>query len=436
MNFDQATTYLLSLGNESLSMKLGLESVSRLARALGGPELAVPAAHIAGTNGKGSTSAMLAAIIQAAGLRVGLYTSPHLVNIRERIRVDGRRIPESDFARLATEVRLASESLVDSNELPAVPTFFEQVTIIAFLYFREQEVDLAVLEVGLGGRLDATNICQPEIVGLTRIARDHELYLGDTLAAIAAEKAGIIKPGVPVVSSVQPAQAMRVIRDRCRVLSSPLIAVNAASVRSRPEGEGFYSIQFDGSFASYNIRLSIRGRHQIGNAATAIHLAEQLAVAGFPIGGNAIALGLATASWPGRLEMLRSETGRTVLLDGAHNPDGAQSLRKFIDAEFKGRSVTLIFGVMSDKALKEIAEALFPAVEIVVATRIRNPRSVDPTAIEKVGGDCRVLRAETSEEALAIAEEVTPADGIICAAGSLYLVGELRSQLAPEATPD
>src|SRR5262247_3839328 len=208
MNFEEATEYLYSLGNETLAMKLGLESVRALARALDDPQRKFPAIHIAGTNGKGSTAAMTASVLRAAGLRAGLYTSPHLVSITERIRIGDDEIAPDEFARLATDVRAAGERLVADSALPASPTFFEQVTMIAYLYFAEREVDLAVMEVGLGGRLDATNICEPVVTAITPIDFDHQNYLGDTLSSIAGEKAGIIKSGVPLVIAPQPGEAM------------------------------------------------------------------------------------------------------------------------------------------------------------------------------------------------------------------------------------
>src|SRR5215475_14342484 len=223
MNFEEATEYLYGLGNETLAMKLGLESVRALARGLDDPQRKFPAIHIAGTNGKGSTAAMTASVLRAAGLRAGLYTSPHLVSITERIRVDGDEIAPDEFARLGADVRAAGERLVAENALPAPPTFFEQVTMIAYLYFAERKVDLAVLEVGLGGRLDATNICEPVVTAITRIGFDHQKYLGDTLESIAAEKAGIIKPSVPVVIAPQSVEAMNAIVERCMEMKAPMV---------------------------------------------------------------------------------------------------------------------------------------------------------------------------------------------------------------------
>ncbi len=436
MNFPQSVLYLNRLGNEMLSMKLGLGSMTLLANALGDPQTRMQSVHIAGTNGKGSTAAMVAAIGHSAGLRVGLYTSPHLVEIRERISIGPETIAEVDFARLATDVSQVSERLVMRGELPALPTFFEQITMIAFLYLVEQKVDLAVLEVGLGGRLDATNICHPLVVGLTPIAKDHERHLGETITEIASEKAGIIKPGVPVVSAAQRPEARRVIEDRCRELGSQLILVDESRMHGASRGDGFFDLHLETPFDTYDVKLNLRGRHQMGNASTAIHLAETLATHGLPISASAMVSGIGNTDWPGRLERVKTRSGRDLLLDGAHNPDGARSLRLFLDEEYRDRPVTLIFGAMSDKALVEMTQILFPAARTVIATRIGNPRAVETSVIESRALElgCRVFRAETSAGALAIAESETPGEGLICAAGSLYLVGELRGISASVAS--
>ena len=251
---------------------------------------------------------MTESVLRAAGLRAGLYTSPHLVSITERIRIGGDEIAPDDFARLATEVRATGERLVAENALPAPPTFFEQVTMIAYLYFAEKKVDLAVLEVGLGGRLDATNICEPVVTAITPVGFDHQQYLGDTLASIAGEKAGIVKPGVPVVIAPQSGEAMNAIVARCEELNAPMIVTsNPFDVEAVGGGEniGRYRFRYRATRDEYALRLGLRGRHQITNAVVAIHIAEQLRIAGFDIPQSAIVEGLNNAEWPGRLEMIR-----------------------------------------------------------------------------------------------------------------------------------
>lgn len=429
MDFDAAVAYLYKLGHETLSMKLGLENVTKLAQAVGNPHLQSRAIHIAGTNGKGSTSAMVASVLEATGLRVGLYTSPHLVDIRERIRVNDELISASTFARLTTRVREASEDLVSSGDLGAPPTFFEQVTMIAFLFFSEEQVSASVLEVGLGGRLDATNICRPVVTAITPIGLDHAEHLGQTIPEIAGEKAGIIKPGVPVICAPQSARALEVISARCVELHSPMTVITKASVKTALRAGGFCDTRVETDSGVYEIGLGMRGAHQGINAATAIHVSEKLTAAGFSIGREAIISGLEETKWPGRLEVVKTNAGHRLLLDGAHNQDGIRTLCEYLEDATVGMQKTLIFGAMSDKALGPMTSGLFPFFETVIATRIKNPRSVDPGEIARsVAGARRwVWNTESSEEALALAQRVTPKGGLIVAAGSLYLIGELKS---------
>jgi dihydrofolate synthase/folylpolyglutamate synthase len=437
MNYEEAVKYLYSLGHETLAMKLGLNSVRNLSKAFDEPQKKYPAVHIAGTNGKGSTAAMAASIARAAGLRTGLYTSPHLVSVTERIRVGEDEIAQADFARLATAVREAGEELVANQILPAPPTFFEQMTMIAFLYFAEREVDLAVLEVGLGGRLDATNICEPVVTAITPVGFDHQQYLGDTLASIAGEKAGIVKPGVPVVVAPQEEEAMKAIIARCEELKAPMIETAKpfeVEAAAGAENIGRYRFRYRTARGEYDARLSLRGRHQITNALVAIHIAEQWRIAGFDIPPPAIVEGLGKAEWPGRLEMIRgSPSPAPLLLDGAHNVAGARGLRDFLDEHFSSVPITMVFGVMADKAISEISEVLFPVARQVIVTRIANPRAADPGAMAETANH-NVVCIENVEDALREALRVTPRRGLICVCGSLFLVGEIK-QLCSQ-TPD
>jgi dihydrofolate synthase/folylpolyglutamate synthase len=429
MSFEEAIKYLYSLGNETLAMKLGLESVRALARTLDDPQRKFPAVHIAGTNGKGSTSAMTANVLRAAGLRAGLYTSPHLVSITERIRIGNDEIAPDEFARLASIVRAAGERLVAENTLPAPPTFFEQITMIAYLYFAERKVDLAVMEVGLGGRLDATNICEPAVTAITRIGFDHQKYLGDTLASIAAEKAGIVKTGAPVVIAPQSSEAMKAIASRCEEITAPMILTSEPSdieAASFAEDIGRYRFRYRSPSDEYALRLGLRGRHQITNAIVAIHIAEQLRLAGFDIPHAAIVEGLNNAEWPGRLEMIRLAPSQApLLLDGAHNIDGARALRDFLDEHFHSTPITIIFGAMADKAIGEMSDILFPAANQVIVTHVASPRAAESNAIAEASHR-DVIRMENAVEALDEALRVTQPDGLIVVCGSLFLVGEIR----------
>ncbi len=432
MNFAESVSYLYSLGHETLAMKLGLDSVRALAGAMGNPQRRFPAVHIAGTNGKGSTAAMTASIARAAGYRTGLYTSPHLVSITERINVDGDEVSPDHFASLATEVRAASERLVAEGVLPAPPTFFEQVTMIGFLYFAEREVDLAVLEVGLGGRLDATNICQPVVTAITPVGFDHQQYLGDTLASIAGEKAGIVKPNVPVVVAPQDDEAMKAISARCEELNAPVIETSKpfeVEAANGIENIGRYRFRYRTPRAEYGVRLSLRGRHQITNATVAIHIAEQLRIAGFDIPPRAIVEGLSKAEWPGRLEMIHvSPSQAPLLLDGAHNVAGARVLRGFLDEHFSSVPITIVFGAMADKAIAEMAEIVFPAAQKIILTKIANVRAAEPSAMAEAIASLNqnVGCANNVAEALTEASRVTPPEGLIVACGSLFLAGEIK----------
>jgi dihydrofolate synthase/folylpolyglutamate synthase len=430
LNFDESLSYLLSLGHETLAIKLGLENVGRLLARLGDPQSAYPSVQIAGTNGKGSTAAMLYAVCRAADVRAGLYTSPHLVSITERVRIDGRDISREEFARHATRVREASERV--SEESGALPTFFEQVTAIAFCAFRDARIELAILETGLGGRLDATTAANASIVAITPVALDHQEYLGDTLAEIAAEKAAIIRTGVRAVVAAQAAGAREVILRRCRETGvEPWFSTEDVSVEGAC-GEGRMRVSLKTSRETYaGVCLALRGRHQLTNAAVAVALAQSLADDGFNITREHIVEGLETAEHAGRLELVESG-GRVLLLDGAHNPAGAGALRAYLE-EFVGGKVTMLFGAMRDKALDEIGSILFHAASRLVLTEPRSPRAATVEELLRVvpAGDPprSVALAPSASDALTLARAQTPPGQTICVTGSLYLVGEIKSLL-------
>ena len=405
MTFEGAVQYLLSLGHETLTMKLGLRNTELLLSSLANPERAFPAVQIAGTNGKGSTAVMLDSICRAAGVKSGLYTSPHLVSITERIRVSGEAIAPEEFAACATTVREVSEQLLRDKQIEALPTFFEQLTAIALLAFRNAGIELAILETGLGGRLDSTTAANARIVAITQIAMDHEEYLGHTLESIASEKAAIIRPGVEAVIARQEPEAMAVLLKRCE--ETGVVPVLADSVKGYE-----------------NVRLGLRGRHQIDNAAVAIRLAELLRVR-----DSAITAGLENAQHPGRLELIDHKPA--LLLDGAHNPAGCRSLREYLD-EFALRPLTLVFAAMRDKQLDQIGEILFPVADVLILTKIQNARTASLDALRPIAnGFARgiVIETESSAEALDVAAAKTSLEGMICVAGSLYLIGELRPSI-------
>ncbi|MGI8734912.1 MAG: bifunctional folylpolyglutamate synthase/dihydrofolate synthase [Pyrinomonadaceae bacterium] len=434
MQFDQALRYLLDLGHETLAIKLGLRNIELLLTSLGHPQNSYPCLQIAGTNGKGSTAVVLDSICAAAGIKSGLFTSPHLISITERVRVGGKEISRESFARQATVVRDAAETLLAEKQIEALPTFFEQVTAIALAEFRNAEVELAILETGLGGRLDATTAARADVVAITAIGLDHQQYLGETLEQIAAEKAAIIRPGVKAIIGWQPAAAMNVILRFCK---NNGVEPSLADCRTVVEGvtpDGRLRASFKTQKDLYeHVLVGLRGRHQLENVSLAVRLAEALGERGFPISRSAIVAGIENARHAGRLELWPGHPA--VLFDGAHNPDGVQALREYFD-EFITVPVTLIFGAMEDKNLEQMGEALFPAATRLVLTQLDNPRAATLETLERVAAQFvdskRIRSASSVEDAIRIAKEMTPSDELICVTGSLYLIGEVQSQLKQE----
>jgi dihydrofolate synthase / folylpolyglutamate synthase len=437
MLFDEALQYLLGLGHETLAIKLGLKNIEQLLDALGRPQTSFPSVQIAGTNGKGSTAVMLDAIARAAGIKTGLYTSPHLSRITERIRIQGSEISPEAFARHATRVRSTAEALVREGKLETPPTFFEQVTAISLLAFKETLVKLSILETGLGGRLDATTAAGAKVVAITPIAIDHQEYLGTGLAEIAAEKAAIILPGAEaVVAAQEHATALEVIEERCRAVGvRPCFAgSNIEVVGAGRWGNLCVTIETEEDLYR-GVRLGLPGRHQAVNASVAVGLAERLRARGLPIAREAIIEGLEQARHPGRLELF--ENAPSVLFDGAHNHASARALSDYL-REFVTAPVTLIFGAMRDKELMRMAALLFPQARLLILTGMNNPRAATPEmlsgAVPRGVDPESILLAPSPSDALRLAIEMTPPDGLITVSGSLYLVGEIRELLLREET--
>jgi dihydrofolate synthase/folylpolyglutamate synthase len=444
MNYEESLRSLLALGRELAAprqaaqssapgaqvQKFGLANITTLSAALGNPHRAVKCAHIAGTNGKGSTAAMLESIARATGLRTGLYTSPHLERVNERIRINGENVSDGDFAAAWTRVQARIESLMAPGSLAAHPTYFECVTAMAFLIFAEKNLDLAVYEVGLGGRLDSTNIVTPEVSVITSIDFDHESFLGNSIAEIAGEKAGIIKPGVPVVSSAERVEAREVIAARCRERSAPLIEIDTEfRIKIVKTSEGLYSAIAEprsGGDPPLHIDPPLPGRFQIRNALAAAAAARILSQRGFPIPDEAIETGIRAVRWPGRLEKLSDHPA--VYLDGTHNPAGARELLKFWDETFPVRRIYLVYGTVRDKAVDEIASLLFPRAATVILTAPRQPRAISAEVLAEMTADlARSFIVEPDpQRALDRALELASSEDAIFATGSLYLVGEWR----------
>lgn len=429
MNFAETINYLFSLGHETVAIKLGLRNTELLLESLGSPHKSYEAVQIAGTNGKGSTAVVLESICRASGIKTGLFTSPHLVSITERIRIDGAEISENDFAEYASDVRAAAENLVAQGKLEALPTFFEHVTAIALLAFKESGITLAILETGLGGRLDATTVAGARTVAVTPLALDHQQYLGETLEEIAYEKASIIHHGAAAIIGPQPAQALEVILRHCAEVNVEPSVDQSRTWIETATSDGRFQVTFETSQDRYeNVLLGLRGRHQIVNAAVAIRLAEALRGRGFEIPKPAITQGIEAANHSGRLEL--HEGHPSLLLDGAHNPSGAQALRSYLD-EFVNRPVTLIFGAMNDKKLEEMATILFPAADILILTQPKSPRAAGIEDLRRPATGTverqKVFTATSVDDALLKAKQITPYNGLVCVTGSLYLVGEAKT---------
>jgi len=439
MNYDDSVHALLTLGRELAAPrqarleKFALNNISALAADLGNPQLLAPCVHIAGTNGKGSTAAMLESILRAAGFRTGLYTSPHLERINERIRIHGEDIADADFAAVWAKIKVSIERLMASGGLAGHPSFFECMTAMAFLAFAEHRVDFVVYEVGLGGRFDATNIVQPEVAVITSIDFDHENFLGHSIEEIAGEKAGIIKPGAWVVSSAERPEARAVIGRRCGELDARLLEVDDSwRIVRMDHVDGRYRalVSPSRSDSTLTIEPPLPGRFQIRNALTAATAARLLAERGFQISDEAIARGIAEARWPGRLERLSKRP--VVYLDGTHNPAGARELLNFWQENFAGRRIILVYGAMRDKAVDEIAGILFARADTVILTQPRQPRAVSASVLEELTGHLAAHSLVLSDpfEALERALEIATPDDAVFATGSLYLVGDLRAYWA------
>ena len=435
MNYQAAVRYLLSLGRElaaptqAAAAKFDLENITILAERLGRPDRAYPSAHIAGTNGKGSTAAFLESILRRSGFRTGLYTSPHLEKINERIRVNGEEISDEAFAEAFTRIQALNEELLAAGKLRAHPTYFECVTAMAFEYFARERVDFGVFEVGLGGRLDATNILTPVVSVITRVDFDHESFLGHSLAEIAMEKAGILKTGVPLILAEQRPEALEVIRARAKELGGAVIETRAA-FRIEKEwtenGCSRASITENASGWSFKLSPQLPGKFQIQNSLNAVAAARYLQDRGYRISDDAIAQGIAEAVWPGRLEKLQSDPD--VYLDGAHNPSAARELAAFLEQYLAGRKIWLVFGALRDKAVDEMAGVLFPLAAEVIFTQPRTSRAISVTRLAEITSHDAAHFAVVPEPEAALEHALNraaPHDAIVVA-GSLYLVGPLR----------
>ena len=435
MNYDEAVRYLLSLGRElaaptqAAAAKFNLENITVLLERLGRPDRAYPCVHIAGTNGKGSTAAFVEALLRDAGFRTGLNTSPHLERINERIRINGEEVSDEVFAETFTRIHGLIEELLAEGKLRAHPTYFECVTALALEVFARERVEFAVIEVGLGGRLDATNVITPVVSMITRIDFDHENFLGHSLQEIAGEKLGIVKHGTAVVSTPQLEVVQELVRARAKEMHSPLVEVEEV-FRVESERMECGCVRAAASLVETGEELRIAprlpGRFQLQNAMNAAAVARVLQTRGFRITNENIERGIAAAVWPGRLEKLQERP--EIYVDGAHNPGAARELAKFLEENFAGQRVHLLYGAMRDKAVDEVSGILFPHATEVIFTQPRTPRAVSATQLAEIAGHhaARFSVIPDAEKALETALAKARPENAIFVTGSLYLVGQLR----------
>ena len=398
-------------GLEQFGIKFGLDNITALVEELGHPERAYTTVHVAGTNGKGSVTAMADAALLAAGHASARYTSPHLLDITERFVIAGRPASRDAFEEATDGVRRAVDRLIERRRLQSPPTFFEATTAVAFELFRRARVDVAVLEVGMGGRLDATNVVAPMATAITTIGFDHQQYLGTTLEQIAREKAGIIKPGVPVVVGGVDPSAFDAIAAVASERGAPLVRADRTALSPYRD-----------------VRMALAGDHQIANAAVAVRLLEAVDARGLPVPPRAIAAGLERVHWPGRLETRRLPDGREALLDAAHNPDGAAALAAFLRRD--GTRRPLVFAAMRDKDAGGMLEALAPVIGALVVTRPSHPRAADPSDLaavaRRVAPGLSVTEAANVPDALAAAWSLAPR---IVVAGSIFLIAGVMNEI-------
>jgi dihydrofolate synthase/folylpolyglutamate synthase len=452
MSYDSSVQQLYALGHELASTpshKFDLAYVRELLSALGNPERRFPSVLIAGTNGKGSTAATLASILRAGGYTTGLYSSPHLVKINERIRVNGEAISDVEFEEIHNRVERMAQDLVLRKKLPWHPSFFEMLTAMAFEYFASIAVDIAVLEVGMGGRLDATNVVDPLVSVIADVALDHQKYLGNTIGEIAGEKAGIIHANGIVVTLPQHPEANDVIGNAILEKNAHGVSATKYVPPVSPGASGYLAGRVSPALGRNRYPLTVMGeeimvdsplpgRHQFRNIALAIAAAEELASFGFKVTPQQIERGMRETHWPGRFQVVTpsAATGdHDLVLDVAHNPAGAWALRSALSENFPERPLTFVFGAMRDKAVQEMAEILFPIAEQVVVTPVNNPRAATADELLEAGArtGAQLHPEQSVAAALARAIGLTSPQGVIVVAGSIFLVGEAMTVMGLKA---
>jgi dihydrofolate synthase/folylpolyglutamate synthase len=424
MKYEQCLKYLDKIQN--LGIKFGLDNVRTILSSFKDPHKKYASVLVAGTNGKGSVCAMLTQILTLHGMRTGLFTSPHLIKPEERIRIGNRLISSRDFCRILTVLKVRIEELIASKRLLTPPTYFELLTCLAVVYFGEQKADIVVLEVGMGGRFDATNVVMPLVSVITTISGEHQKFLGESLNQIAFEKAGIVKPGVPVVCGVEDAGAYQTIKKRAEELKAPFCGVfNRKKSFSVRKTETEYSFTYQSDEKRYTFSPSLLGEHQGRNAAVAIAACEKLSKGWKMLEKDKVIEGIERTRWEGRLEIVSREP--LVILDGAHNVEGALALKKYIEDSLPSPLI-FVFAVMRDKEIEEIADILFPLAENVILTQFPYFKAATPDDIETKtsGHQEKIIKQPDPGKALKQAVGKAGADGCVVVAGSLFLVGEIK----------
>ena len=424
MNYEQCQRYLQ--GIHASGVKFGLENVRTVLSALGQPHQKYPSVLVAGTNGKGSVCAMLTKVLSLHGFRVGLYTSPHLVRIEERFRIGEEPISPRTFCRLLSILKGKVDELVEAGMLPSTPTHFEMLTCLAFLFFESQNVDIAVLEVGMGGRLDATNVVTPLVSAITTVSKDHQEFLGRTLGRIAYEKAGIVKPGVPVVCGLTRGRGYEVIKKRARELKAPFFGVFDEKDAFRIiKGRNGYRFCYSRGEMTFRFTPGLRGEHQGRNAAIAIAAAQELSRRWKKLEKHKILRGIKEARWDGRLEIVARNP--LVILDGAHNEEGARAVEVYA-RNFLPRPRTVVFGIMKDKNIVRVAGRLFPLARKIFLTSFPYKRAASPESIraQAAAGRRGIFVEPDPRKAIQAALRLTPGQGSLLITGSLFLVGEAK----------
>ncbi|MCE5334018.1 MAG: bifunctional folylpolyglutamate synthase/dihydrofolate synthase [Desulfobacteraceae bacterium] len=414
--YRESIDYLYGL--QKYGIKFGLNCTEKLLERVGNPHRKLRFIHVAGTNGKGSTAAMLSSVLQKHGLRTGLYTSPHLVRFTERFRIDDREVSPERILRVFEKIR----ATIDTSQ---PPTFFEMVTAMAFLYFAEEKTDWVIAEAGMGGRLDATNVISPQVCAITNVAFDHQEYLGHTLASIAREKAGIIKKSVPVVTGATQPIVQGILKATCMNSGAPLYRIKSDfRVRRNPEG----SFQYRGLGRQWQaINVNLRGPHQVSNAAVALATLEVLEKNGMlSLDPGTVEDALKKVDWPARLEIL--DTNPLIVLDGAHNPQGAESLRDSLKGSFTYDRLHLVLGIMADKDIRGMLRRLLPLASTAIFTKPRYSRAANPEDIRRMARPYIQKHYVIPDPAAALQEarHMAGSGDLICIAGSLYFAGEIK----------